>query len=36
MADFHQLLARVWAEVCQFSEQSRLVQLYRDRIEGIG
>ena len=35
MADFHQLLARVWGEVCRASEESRLVQLYWDRIESL-
>ena len=35
MRDFHTFLTDIWAGVCQLSENHRLVQVYRDRIETI-
>ena len=36
MAELHRYLSAVWVEVCRASETSRLVQVYRDRIESVG
>ena len=33
--ELHMFLAGIWDEVCLASEASRLVQVYRDRIESI-
>ncbi len=35
MRDFHALLSGRWIEICQLSENHRLVQVYQDRIECI-
>lgn len=35
IAGLHSYLSGIWASVCQASENHRLVQVYRDRIEGI-
>lgn len=34
--DLHRYLSSIWADVCRASDASRLVQVYRDRIESIG
>lgn len=36
MADLLRYLSAVWVEICRASETSRLVQVYRDRIESVG
>ena len=35
LGDLHLYLSSIWADVCRTSETCRLVQVYRDRIEGI-
>jgi predicted nuclease of predicted toxin-antitoxin system len=35
MQDFHGYLTGIWGDVCQASDTSRLVSVYRDRIESI-
>jgi predicted nuclease of predicted toxin-antitoxin system len=35
ISDLHRYLSSIWTDVCQASEGSRLVQVYRDRIEAI-
>jgi predicted nuclease of predicted toxin-antitoxin system len=34
--ELHQYLTAVWPDVCRASDASRLVQVYRDRIESVG
>jgi len=34
--ELHQYLTAVWPDVCRASDGSRLVQVYRDRIESVG
>jgi predicted nuclease of predicted toxin-antitoxin system len=34
--ELHQFLTAVWPDVCRTSDASRLVQVYRDRIESMG
>jgi predicted nuclease of predicted toxin-antitoxin system len=34
--DLHRYLSIIWSDVCRASDASRLVQVYRDRIESIG
>jgi predicted nuclease of predicted toxin-antitoxin system len=36
MRAFHESVSRVWAEVCELSLRCRVVQIFPDRIEGIG
>jgi predicted nuclease of predicted toxin-antitoxin system len=36
MEELHQYLTDIWPDVCRASDGSRLVQVYRDRIESIG
>ncbi len=36
MAELHRYLSAVWTDVRRASETSRLVQVYRDRIESVG
>jgi len=33
MRAFHKFLTEIWDEICDLSEQHRLVQIYKDRIE---
>ena len=35
MREFHQLLSKIWMDVCMLSEDYKLVRVYQDRIEGI-
>ena len=35
ISDFHRYLSGIWSDVCPASEECRLVQVYRDRIESI-
>jgi predicted nuclease of predicted toxin-antitoxin system len=35
MREFHQVLSKVWTEVCQLSEDYKLVRVYQNRIEGV-
>ena len=35
MREFHQLLSTLWQDVCELSQQYKLVQVYPDRLEGI-
>ncbi len=35
MKQFHQYLSNIWKEVCELSCKYKLIQIYRDRIEGI-
>ncbi|MFZ1389878.1 MAG: DUF5615 family PIN-like protein [Thiolinea sp.] len=36
MRDFHQHLSQLWEQICLLSASYKLVQVYNDRIEGIG
>jgi predicted nuclease of predicted toxin-antitoxin system len=36
IGQLHQYLTAVWPDVCRASDGSRLVQVYRDRIESVG
>ncbi|MEZ5538174.1 MAG: DUF5615 family PIN-like protein [Thiolinea sp.] len=36
MRDFHQHLSQLWEQVCSLSDTYKLVQVYKDRIEGLG
>jgi predicted nuclease of predicted toxin-antitoxin system len=36
MRDFHQAISGIWPEVCELSALYRLVNVFADRIEGIG
>ncbi len=33
--DFHQLLNKIWPEVCDLSNNYKLVRVYKDKLEGI-
>jgi len=33
--DFHQLLNKLWSEVCDLSNNYKLVRVYKDKLEGI-
>jgi predicted nuclease of predicted toxin-antitoxin system len=35
LAEFHQYLTSVWADICRASDACRLGRVYRDRIESI-
>ena len=35
MNDFHQLISKIWSDVCQMSEDYKLIRVYVDKIEGI-
>jgi predicted nuclease of predicted toxin-antitoxin system len=35
MREFHQAISRVWCDVTSLSKSHKLVQVYKDRIEGI-
>ena len=35
IGELHAYLSSIWADVCRASNNCRLVQVYRDRIEGI-
>jgi len=35
MGEFHQLLAKIWIDVCLLSEDYKLVRVYQNRIEGV-
>lgn len=35
MREFHQLLSKIWADVCLLSEDYKLVRVYQNRIEGV-
>jgi hypothetical protein len=34
--ELHQCLTGIWPDVCAASDASRLVQVYRNRIESVG
>lgn len=36
MRDFHHHLSQLWDQICLLSESYKLVQVYNDRIEGLG
>lgn len=36
LRDFHKYLNELWEQICTLSESYKLVQVYNDRIEGIG
>ncbi|WP_372504546.1 DUF5615 family PIN-like protein [Thiothrix lacustris] len=36
MREFHQHLNQLWEHVCLLSETYKLVQVYNDRVEGLG
>lgn len=36
MREFHQHLSQLWDQVCLLSETYKLVQVYNDRVEGVG
>lgn len=35
MKEFHQLLSRIWSDVCKMSEEFKLIRVYSNKIEGI-
>jgi predicted nuclease of predicted toxin-antitoxin system len=35
MREFHQLLSKIWTDVCLLSEDYKLVRVYQNRIEGV-
>jgi predicted nuclease of predicted toxin-antitoxin system len=35
MKEFHQLLSRIWGDVCAMSEEFKLIRVYSNTIEGI-
>ena len=35
MKEFHQLLSRIWNDVCIMSEEFKLIRVYSNKIEGI-
>ena len=35
MREFHQLLSRIWSDVCTMSEEYKLIRVYSNKIEGI-
>ena len=35
MREFHRIIAPTWGEACHLSRKSRIVQIYRDRIEAV-
>ncbi len=35
MKEFHQLLSRIWSDVCEMSNKYKLVRVYSNKIEGI-
>lgn len=35
MHEFHQLLSKIWTDVCLLSEDYKLVRVYQNRIEGV-
>jgi predicted nuclease of predicted toxin-antitoxin system len=35
MREFHQLLSKIWIDVCLLSEDYKLVRVYQNRIEGV-
>ena len=35
MKEFHQLLSRIWSDVCIMSEEYKLIRVYSNKIEGI-
>jgi predicted nuclease of predicted toxin-antitoxin system len=35
LKDFYTFLVQIWEEVCQISEEYKLVNVYKDRIEGV-
>lgn len=35
IAELHAFLKRVWPDICQLSEDNRLVQVFEDRIEAV-
>lgn len=36
MREFHRHLNELWDQVCMLSEEYKLVQVYNDRVEGLG
>lgn len=36
MAGYHQIIAPAWQTICDASQRSRIVEVYRDRLELIG
>lgn len=36
MRDFHQHISQLWEQVCALSQSHKLVQVYNDRVEGLG
>jgi predicted nuclease of predicted toxin-antitoxin system len=35
MREFHQLLSRIWGDVCAMSDEFKLIRVYSNTIEGI-
>jgi predicted nuclease of predicted toxin-antitoxin system len=35
MKEFHQLLSRIWGDVCAMSDEFKLIRVYSNTIEGI-
>lgn len=35
MKEFHQLISKIWHDVCALSEEHKLIRIYSDRIEAI-
>ena len=34
--EFHQVISQLWEQSCMLSDRHKLVQVYNDRIEGLG
>ncbi len=34
--EFHQFISQLWEQICMLSDSHKLVQVYNDRIEGLG
>lgn len=35
LRDFHQILTKIWPEVCALSDSYKLISVYPDKIEGV-
>ncbi|NOZ53967.1 MAG: hypothetical protein GXP08_12710 [Gammaproteobacteria bacterium] len=35
MKEFHQLITRIWNDICTLSESFKLIRVYSDKMEGI-
>ncbi len=35
MREFHQLIAKIWEDVCTMSDNYKLIRVYKNKIEGV-